>query len=266
MIFGGLMSLSNLYVGPEVGLGPGRGHRGGGRHLRRLQGPPRMSTALGITMREFGLLENTMMMTVAVAASWISSAGLVSAVPALTMLTGYKFVWWQLTLFIAVILYLGLFMAIPLKRQMIQVDSLRFPANIPTGETLLVMYSHGGQAMKKAVSLGIAGLAGILVAGLRDGLGWIPAQFNLAWRLRGIALGKLTLSLEPSLIFVSIGALFGIKVGLSMLLGLVLNYGILAPRLIEHKIIEQPAPKISGHRRAATAAGGQGRADVRRPV
>ena len=189
-------------------------------------------------------MENTITMTVAVAASWISSAGLVSAVPALTMLTGYQFVWWQLTLLIAVILYLGLFMAIPLKRQMIQVDSLRFPANIPTGETLLVMYSHGGQAMKKAVSLGIAGLLGVIVAGLREGLKWIPAQLNLPWRLHRIALGNLTLSFEPSLIFIGIGALFGMKVGLSMLLGLVLNYGILAPRLIEAKVIQHPAPKI----------------------
>ncbi len=161
------------------------------------------------------------------------------------MLTGFEFVWWQLTLFIAVILYLGLFMAIPLKRQMIQVDSLRFPANIPTGETLLVMYSHGGQAMKKAVSLGISALLGMLVAALRDGLGWIPAQVNLPLRLHRIALGKLTLSLEPSLIFIGIGALFGIKVGLSMLLGLILNYGILAPRLIEAKVIQHPPPKIT---------------------
>ncbi len=125
------------------------------------------------------MMENTITMTVAVAASWISSAGLVSAVPALTMLTGYEFVWWQLTLFIAVILFLGLFMAIPLKRQMIQVDSLRFPANIPTGETLKAMYSHGGEAMKKAKALGIAGVLGMLIAGLRDGLAWIPGQFNL---------------------------------------------------------------------------------------
>ena len=211
-------------------------------------------------------MENTMMMTVAVAASWISSAGLVSAVPALTMLTGYQFVWWQLTLFIAVILYLGLFMAIPLKRQMIQVDSLRFPANIPTGETLLVMYSHGGQAMKKAVSLGIAGRRGVLVAGLRDGLKWIPAQLNLPWRLHRVALGKLTLGFEPSLIFISIGALFGMKVGLSMLLGLVLNYGILAPRLIEAKVIHHPAAADQGRRRAAPAAGRQGRRDVQRPA
>ena len=161
------------------------------------------------------------------------------------MLTGYQFVWWQLTLFIAVILYLGLFVAIPLKRQMIQVDSLRFPANIPTGETLLVMYSHGGQAIKKAVSLGIASMMGVLVAGLRDGLGWLPNQFSLPFRLRGVAMSKLTLGLEPSLIFVGIGALFGIKVGLSMLLGVVINYGILAPHLIEQKIIRHDPPKLA---------------------
>ena len=134
---------------------------------------------IGIVRREFGIMENTITMTVAVAASWISSAGLVSAVPALTMLTGYKFVWWQLTLFIAVILYLGLFMAIPLKRQMIQVDSLRFPANIPTGETLMVMYAHGGEAMKKAVSLGIAGLWECSSPHCATAWSGFPAQFNL---------------------------------------------------------------------------------------
>src|SRR5512137_2015407 len=228
MVFGGLMSLSNLYVGLKSGWGLGvdiaavivifavfKGLRGS-----------------GLVKREFGMLECTTTMTVAVAASWISSAGLVSAVPALTMLTGYEFVWWQLTLFIAVILFLGLFMAIPLKRQMIQIDSLRFPANIPTGETLKAMYSAGGDAMKKAKALGIAGGLGMLVAGLRDGLAWIPGQFNFGWQIQRVSMGKLTLSLEPSLIFVGIGALFGMKVGVSMLAGLVLNYAVLAPSLI----------------------------------
>jgi uncharacterized oligopeptide transporter (OPT) family protein len=135
MIFGGLMSLSNLYVGLKSGWGLGVDITA----VVVIFAVFKTLRSIGIVRRDFGIMENTMMMTVTVAASWISSAGLVSAVPALTMLTGYKFVWWQLTLFIAVILYLGLFMAIPLKRQMIQVDRLRFPANIPTGETLLVM-------------------------------------------------------------------------------------------------------------------------------
>ena len=256
MIFGGLMSLSNLYVGLKSGWGLGVDIAA----VVVIFAVFKALRGMGIVRREFGLMENTMMMTVAVAASWISSAGLVSAVPALTMLTGYEFVWWQLTLFIAVILYLGLFMAIPLKRQMIQVDSLRFPANIPTGETLLVMYSHGGQAMKKAVSLGIAGVSGMLVAGLRDGLGWIPGQFSLPWRLGGVALGKLTLSFEPSLIFVSIGALFGMKVGLSMLLGWCQLWH---PRAVldREKIISTTRRKSWPSPRR-NAADDQGRADV----
>lgn len=240
MMFGGLMALSNLYVGLKSGWGLGvdiaavivifavfKGLRG-----------------LGLVKREFGMLECATTMTVAVAASWISSAGLVSAVPALTMLTGYEFVWWQLTLFIAVILLLGLFMAIPLKRQMIQIDSLRFPSNIPTGETLKAMYAHGGDGMKKAKAMGIAGALGMLIAGLRDGLAWIPAQLSLPYQLGRVGLEKLTLSAEPSLIFISIGALFGMKVGLSMLAGLILNYGVLAPQLINDKVIQHAPPQI----------------------
>jgi uncharacterized oligopeptide transporter (OPT) family protein len=240
MIFGGIMSLSNLYVGLKSGWGLGvdivaiivmfalfKGLKGA-----------------GLVKREFGMMESTIMMTAAVAASWISSAGLVSAVPALTMLTGYKFVWWQLTAFIGIVLYSGLFMAIPFKRQMIQVDHLRFPGNIPTAETLKAMYSKGGEAMKKAKALGMAGGMGVLVAGLRDGLAWLPGQFNLGVSIARVPLSKLTLSFEPSLIFIGIGGLFGIKVGLSMLFGLLLNYGVLAPNLIENNIIRHPAPQV----------------------
>jgi uncharacterized oligopeptide transporter (OPT) family protein len=98
--------------------------------------------------------------------------------------------------------------------------------------------------MKKAKALGTAGGLGIIVAGLRDGLGWIPGLVNMPITIGRIGLGKLTLSLEPSLIFIGIGALFGIKVGLSMLFGLLLNYAVLAPNLINAKIIKHPAPQI----------------------
>jgi uncharacterized oligopeptide transporter (OPT) family protein len=240
MLFGGIMSLSNLYVGLKSGWGLGvdivavilifsifKGLKG-----------------VGLVRKDFGMMENTIMMTVAVAASWISSAGLVSAVPALSMLTGYEFVWWQLAIFIGGILYLGLFMAIPLKRQMIQVDNLRFPGNIPTGETLKAMYSKGNEAVKKAKALGLAGGTGILIAIFRDIAGWIPAQIAAPISIARVGLSKLTLTFEPSLIFIGIGALFGIKIGMSMLIGLVLNYGILAPNLINDKIIKHPAPQV----------------------
>jgi uncharacterized oligopeptide transporter (OPT) family protein len=240
MLFGGLMSLSNLYVGLKSGWGLGVDIVAVILIFSIFKG----LKSAGLARREFGMMENTIMMTVAVAASWISSAGLVSAVPALSMLTGYQFVWWQLTIFIGGILYLGLFMAIPLKRQMIQVDHLRFPANIPTGETLRAMYSKGTEAVKKAKALGTAGGLGIVISGLRDGFEWIPAQFALPISLARVGMSKLTLTFEPSLIFIGIGALFGIKIGLSMLFGLLLNYGVLAPNLINAKIIKHPAPQI----------------------
>ncbi|MFH1010732.1 MAG: OPT family oligopeptide transporter [bacterium] len=240
MLFGGLMSLSNLYIGLKSGWGLGVDIAAVIVIFAIFKG----LRSVGLVKQDFGMMENTIMMTVAVAASWISSAGLVSAVPALTMLTGYTFIWWQLTLLIGVILYLGLFMAIPLKRQMIQIDKLRFPANIPTGETLKAMYSHSGEAMKKAKALGGAGALGILVAALRDGVAVIPSLVPLPVSIARVGLGKLTLSLEPSLIFIGIGALVGMKVGLSMLLGLVLNYAVLAPSLIQAKIIQHPAPQV----------------------
>ncbi len=240
MLFGGLMSLSNLYVGLKSGWGLDVGIAAIIVSFSLFKG----LQALGLVRRQFGMMESTMTMTVSVAASWLSSAGLVSAVPALTMLTGYQFVWWRLTLLLATILYLGIFVAIPLKRQMIQIESLRFPVSIPCGETLKAMYSHGGQAVQKAKSLGLAGCVGMLVAGFRDGFHLIPAQLGLPLRIGGVSLSKLTLTLEPSLIFIGMGALFGMKVGMSMLLGVIVNYGILAPHYINGKVIHHAPPQV----------------------
>lgn len=240
MLLGGIMSLSNLYIGLKSGWGLGVDIAAVILIFSIFKG----LKSIGLVRREFGILENTIMMTAAVAASWISSAGLVSAVPALTMVTGKTFVWWHLMLWLAATLYLGLFMAIPLKRQMIQVEKLRFPAAIPTGETLKAMYSKGDQAIRKAKALAAAGGLGIVIAGLRDAVYWIPGLFNLPLSIIRLPLSRLTLSFEPSLIFIGIGALFGLKVGISMLLGLILNYGVLAPTLINAKVMGHPAPQI----------------------
>ena len=59
----------------------------------------------------------------------------------------------------------------PLKRQMIQVERLRFPGNVPTAETLKVLYAEGGDAIKKAAALFIAGGLGMIVAFMRDAIG-----------------------------------------------------------------------------------------------
>ena len=57
---------------------------------------------------------------------------------------------------------LGVTMAIPMKRQMINIEQLRFPSGIAAAETLRALHSHGEKAMRAAKALAIAGvLAGI---------------------------------------------------------------------------------------------------------
>ena len=57
---------------------------------------------------------------------------------------------------------LGVTMAIPMKRQMINVEQLRFPSGIAAAETLAALHSHGGKGMRAARALGWAGLAALL--------------------------------------------------------------------------------------------------------
>ena len=50
-------------------------------------------------------------------------------------------------------------MAIPMKRQMVNVEQLRFPSGIAAAETLRVLHSHGERATRSAWALGIACVA-----------------------------------------------------------------------------------------------------------
>ena len=57
--------------------------------------------------------------------------------------------------FIAV---LGVTMAIPMKRQMINIEQLRFPSGIAAAETLRALHATGDKGMRAARALGWAGL------------------------------------------------------------------------------------------------------------
>ena len=240
MILGGILALSNLYIGLKTGWGMGVDITAmiiAFSLFKGLQG-------VGIVKRPFNMMECVVMMSTAVIASLISSAGLVSAIPALTMVSGIIMPWWQMMLWICSILFLGVFMAVPLKRQMITIERLKFPYNISVGETLKAMYAKGETAVKKAKALLATGALGAVIAIFRDGTGWIPPLWNVPAAVGKVGWGKLTLSFEPSMIMVGIGAIFGIKAGISMLVGVIVNYGILAPLLINEKIITHPAPEV----------------------
>jgi uncharacterized oligopeptide transporter (OPT) family protein len=143
---------------------------------------------------------------------------------------------------------LGVVMAVPLKRQMVNVEQLPFPDGTAAAETLRSLHATGKEAMRKARALGISGVAGALVAWMRDAtftfMPWnMPAELPFGkLTAGGIPLAQLTLKWDMGLVLMAAGAIAGFRVGWSMLLGAVINYAVLAPIMIHSGDITSLTP------------------------
>jgi OPT family oligopeptide transporter len=197
--------------------------------------------SLGLTRREFSVLENNAMGSVASAAGYMTGGGNMAAVPALLVLTGMRppgawmFAWF------AVIAALGVFAAIPIKRQLINIEELPFPTGTATAETITSMHGGDGKSDKGRL-LTWAALTGAVIAFFRDAkAAWMP--FNLPKSFApplsygGHTAGQWTLSFDGSLILAGAGALMGFRTGWSLLLGALLTYGVLAPAMVARGVI-----------------------------
>jgi uncharacterized oligopeptide transporter (OPT) family protein len=245
MLIGGLMSVSNLYVGLKTGWGLGVTITACIIAYAVFKFLEQVVPAY--RKRPFSTLENYTMSSAASAAGYMSSAGLVSAIPALYLTTGRLLEWWEIGLWLAALSMLGVFMAIPLKRQLINVDQLPFPSGIATAETLASMHGSGGEAVVKARALfGAASLGAVvavwrdLVAGIKAIAAWaMPAEIPFGpFPLARDLLAKYTIGIEGSLIMVAAGAIMGLRVAASMLVGSIIFYGIIGPILVERGIAQ----------------------------
>jgi uncharacterized oligopeptide transporter (OPT) family protein len=245
MLIGGLMSVSNLYVGLKTGWGLGVTITACIIAYAVFKFLEQVVPAY--RTRPFSTLENYTMSSAASAAGYMSSAGLVSAIPALYLTTGRLLEWWEIGLWLAALSMLGVFMAIPLKRQLINVDQLPFPSGIATAETLASMHGSGGEAVVKARALfGAASLGAVvavwrdLVAGIKPIAAWaMPAEIPFGpFPLARDLLAKYTIGIEGSLIMVAAGAIMGMRVAASMLVGSIIFYGLIGPILVERGIAQ----------------------------
>jgi OPT family oligopeptide transporter len=150
---GGLMCFSNLYFGLQTGWVT----------MGSLQ-----STILGFGVfkllrpyldREFGPLENVVLQTVAVATATMPLAGgFVGIIPALAMLTPEQggpitFTFGQLCWWSAAIAFFGVFAAVPLRRQTILREKLKFPSGTATAEIIKVLHGvNDGQQSSQPVT------------------------------------------------------------------------------------------------------------------
>lgn len=227
MVLGGLLSLCNLYSGLKIGWSNNMSVTAA---LLGFAFWRAMTAARGVA--PFTLLENNLNQTAASSGAAISSAGLVAPIPALTMLEGTELAWPLLAVWTFSVCCVGIVVAISLRRQMIMVDQLPFPNGIAAAETLKEMYASGREALIRVWTL--AG-AGVIAAAVKVGENFkvltklaLPGGYTTATGST-VTANNLTFALEPNLLMVGVGGLIGLRAGLSLMLGSIIAYAVLAP-------------------------------------
>ena len=189
---------------------------------------------------ELGILENNALTTVASGAGYMTGGGNMAAFGALLMVTSVRPPQIPMVVWFAVIAALGVFAAIPIKRQLINKEALAFPTGTATAETLRSIHTVGGgrAGSKAARALAWAAGFGALVAVLRDIFRLFPGTLGLPFSIAGHSLQAWTLAFKTEVILLGAGALMSFRTGWSILVGGILTYGVLAPSLLERGLIK----------------------------
>ena len=239
---GGVMSLSNLYVGLKTGWGLGVAITA--CILSFSIGA--VFTKIGLFRTNLSILENNCMQSTASSAGYSTGSAMVGGIAALLMIRGEHLHFWTLLLWTMFLAMLGVFVAIPMKRQMINVEQLRFPSGLAAAQTLRSLYAAEKEATKQARSLGIAGLLGAIVTFARaNTFAWYPGRLRIPEMLEipgailGQRLAQWTISWEMSLIMIGAGAIIGVRVAWSMFFAGLFNYAYLSPMIYERGVIKQ---------------------------
>jgi putative OPT family oligopeptide transporter len=189
--------------------------------------------------RPLGVLENNALTTVASGAGYMTGGGNAAAFGALVMITTVQPSKVGLMVWFGLIAALGVFVAIPIKRQLINRESLAFPTGTATAETLRTIHAAGsGQGSSAAKALGVAALLAGILTFLRDYLKWVPGQWSPGIPLLGHDLIKWTISIKTELVLIGAGGLMSFRTGWSMLLGAIVNYAVIGPALLEHGLLK----------------------------
>lgn len=203
------------------------------------------------SLRRFTPLETNIAQTAGSAAGSMSSAaGLLSAIPALMLLgkegkVDLHLGWVELTMWAGAVGWLGVFYAVPLRRQMVVVERLRFPTGTATANTITAMFGEGGDAVRKArwlLALALLGAVQVLLAARYPFLETLPLEAVLPVLAVPAAYGFVVL---VSPLMTGAGMIIGFRVAASLVLGAVVSWGVLAPAVESAGWVADPTATMS---------------------
>ena len=219
VVIGGLITLvftaANVYLGLKVGLTFATSIPAAVISMAILRG-----------FRDHSVVENNIVQTIASAAGTLSA--IIFVLPGLVMIgwwTGFPY--WETALVTALGGVLGVMYSIPLRRALVTGSDLPFPEGVAAAEVLRVGDSAEGEEENRR------GLLVIIVGGLASaGFAALAAMKVVAGSIERtfrVGSGGSMVSASLSLALIGVGHLVGITVGIAMIVGLVISFGVMLP-------------------------------------
>lgn len=244
---GGVLSLTNLYIGLKAGWGFGVAITASILSYAIWTG----LLKVGLARTPMTILENNCMQSTASSAGYSTGGTLVSAFAAYVIINQQAMSVPLMLAWVFFIAVLGVTMAIPMKRQMINIEQLRFPSGIAAAETLRALHAKSTQGLRAAKALGIAGLVAAADKVWAEGLSsispslerlssgalltdlqkWLLGSHYDAWASR-------TVVLSWDFIFLAAGAITGMRVCATMFVSGTLCWAVVVPVLQTNGVIE----------------------------
>jgi uncharacterized oligopeptide transporter (OPT) family protein len=250
-LLGFLLAFTNLYVGLKTGWGLGVAITACIVSFSLWN----LCLRIGLARSPLSILESNCMQSTASAAGYSTGSTMVSATPALLMLSvtaespnGHHLPWPVLAGWTFFVALLGVALAIPMKRNMINQEKLRFPSGIAAAVTLQSLYSQGKEAAAKGKALFWAALVAAVPPLIMDlpfraptekrpykGLvpdtsaifNWLPVPGRDPKTGAAYHASDWNFVLDNKLVMVAAGALTGPRICFSMVAGgLLLMYGV----------------------------------------
>ncbi len=238
-LLGWVMVSSNLYMGMKIGWTVG------GSLIAVIVSYTFMKL---IGARDYSPLENNLTQTMVSAAGSLGS--IIILIPALYLLHLQipqlvpRLEAWQVFSWVFFSSFLGVFWAVPLRKQVVAIEKLMFPTGTACAHTILAMHARGKESTNKARWLfGTAGVAGLFQV-LKDGFHLFPDAVVVPWTVAGRKLAALTQGISLSPMLVGAGFLVGIRVTLSMVVAASFSWLILVPWLMDQGVVEESTYRI----------------------
>jgi len=245
---GFLLAFTNLYIGLKTGWGLGVAITA----CILSYSIWNFFLKTGVAKSPMTILENNCMQSTASAAGYSTGGTMVSAIAALLILSATPenpqgehmdtivLVCW--TIFLAAF---GTVLAIPMKRNLINQEKLKFPSGTAAATTLQSLYSEGVEALKKAKALSIAAVTGavfplLIELKIKAGEALMAAEWHIFDKLPApggmhVVDGKevpykssdWTMVWDVNPVMIAAGALVGLRIAVYMMIGgLALVYGL----------------------------------------